>query len=185
MTASFRAWTFFALIAALVALAPARGRAASAAEIDARAELALTQLLRTSPTARAVADRALAVMVFPGIVKGGFGFGGQYGEGVLRVGGLPTGYYRLASASFGLQAGAQSYSQVIFFMDAGALAYLDKSGGFEIGADANVTVVDTGIAADVSSTTLQDPIAVFVFGQQGLMAGISVEGSKITPFTPK
>jgi lipid-binding SYLF domain-containing protein len=125
------------------------------------------------------------VLVFPEIVKAGFGFGGQYGEGALRRGGVTTAYYNVASASFGLQIGAQSYAQALFFMTEDALRYLDKVNGFELGADAGVAVVNLGKGVDVNSSTLQDPIVAFAFGQQGLMAGATVEGSKITPIRPK
>lgn len=159
---------------------PAAAQGFSAAEVDTEADLALTRLLQQSASARALADRAVAVLIFPDIVKAGFGLGGQYGEGVLRRGGVATGYYNIASASFGLQVGAQTYSQVLFFMTEEALAYLDRVQGFEIGADANVAVVNQGVGVDVSSSTLNDPIVAFAFGQKGLMAGVTLEGSKIT-----
>jgi lipid-binding SYLF domain-containing protein len=155
-------------------------RAADAAEIDARADLALDGLLAGSPAARAVAERAVAVLVFPDVVKAGFGFGGQYGEGVLRRDGVTIGYFSIASASFGLQIGAQSYSQVLFFMTEDALATLDRTRGFELGADAGVALIDDGVGLDVSTTTLQDPVVAFVVGQRGLMAGVSLEGSKLS-----
>lgn len=162
-------------------LAPApTAEAATAAEIDAKVDLALEQLLRESDTARAVADRSVAVLVFPDIVKGGFGIGGQYGEGALRRGGKTVGYYNIASASLGLQIGAQSFSEAIYFMTEDALKYLDRSKGFEIGADANVALANEGLGYDVTSSTVQDPIIAFAFGQQGLMAGLTIEGSKIT-----
>lgn len=176
-----------ALGAAGLAVA-ATGRPASAASataIDQKVDIALNQLLQQSPTAQAVADQALAVLVFPDIVKGGFGIGGQYGEGALRRDDATVGYYNIASASFGLQVGAQSYSQALFFMTEKALAYLDRVAGFELGADASVAVVDAGMAVDVTSNTLQDPIVAFVFGQRGLMAGVTIEGSKITRINPR
>ena len=153
---------------------------ASAAEIDAKVDLALEQLLRESEVARAVDEKAVAVLVFPNIVKGGFGIGGQYGEGALRKGGETVGYYNIAAASLGLQIGAQSFSEAIFFMTEDALKYLDSSKGFEIGADANVALANEGLGYDVTTSTVQDPIIAFVFGQQGLMAGLTIEGSKIT-----
>jgi lipid-binding SYLF domain-containing protein len=171
---------------ALAALAPAPAAdAASAAEIDARVDLTLRSLLAESETARAVADRAVAVLVFPEIVKAGFGIGGQYGEGALRRDGETVGYYNIASASFGLQIGAQSYAQVLYFMTEEALRSLDRVGGFEIGADANVALVNEGMNVDVSSTTVRDPILAFAIGQQGLMAGITIEGSKISRINPR
>jgi lipid-binding SYLF domain-containing protein len=173
------------LVAGALALVAPAARAASAAEIDAKADLALDKILRESPAAQAIAGRALAVLVFPDIVKAGFGVGGQFGEGVLRRGGVSVGYYNLASASFGLQIGAQSYSEVLFFMTEEALAYLDRSRGFELGADVNVAVATEGFGVDATSTTVQDPIVAFVFGQKGLMAGATIEGSKITRIEPR
>lgn len=179
------------MIAALLALVFAASlgsgpaRAANAAEIDARSDLALEGLLARSEAARAIADRAVAVLVFPDVVKAGFGFGGQYGEGALRRDGLTVGYFSIASASFGFQAGAQSYSQVMFFMTEDALASLDRTRGFELGADASVAVINAGAGIDVTTTTLRDPIVAFVTGQRGLMAGVSVEGSKISRINPR
>jgi lipid-binding SYLF domain-containing protein len=167
----------------LVATPEQSARAASASEIDTKVDLALDRLMRESETARAVADRALAVLVFPDIVKGGFGIGGQFGEGALRKDGVTVGYYNIAAASIGLQIGAQTYSQAMFFMTEEALAFLDKSAGFEIGADANVALANEGLGYDVTTSTIQDPIIAFVFGQQGLMAGLTLEGSKITKIT--
>lgn len=170
-----------AWLAILLITAPGQAaRAASAAEIDTQVDIALDQLLRESETAQAVADRAVAVLVFPDIVKGGFGLGGQFGEGALRQAGVTTGYYNIAGASIGLQIGAQTFAQAMFFMTEEALAYLDKSAGFEIGADANVAFATEGLGYDVTTSTIQDPIIAFLFGQQGLMGGLTLEGSKIT-----
>jgi lipid-binding SYLF domain-containing protein len=160
-------------------------RAASAAEIDARVDIALEGLLAESVTAQALAERALAVLVFPQIVKGGFGIGGQYGEGALRQNDATVGYYSIASASFGLQVGAQAYAEALFFMTPESLDYLRRSKGFEIGADANVALVNQGVAVDATSTTIAQPIVAFVFGQQGLMAGATIEGSKISRINPR
>lgn len=183
MSVGLRAWRPWLLVAICLSLAlslaPA-ARAATGAEIDAKVNLALDQLFRESETARALNEKAVAVLVFPDIVKGGLGFGGQYGEGALRRGGATVGYYNIAAASFGLQIGAQTFSQVIFFMTEEALAYLDSSKGFEIGADANVALANEGLGYDVTSSTVRDPIIAFVFGQKGLMAGLTIEGSKIT-----
>jgi lipid-binding SYLF domain-containing protein len=158
--------------------------AASAAEIDAKVDIALDSLLADSAAARAVSEDAVAVLVFPEIVKAGFGIGGQFGEGALRRDGVTTGYFNLASASFGLQIGAQSYAQVLFFMTEEALAGLEQVRGFELGADASVAVADQGLGVDVSTNTVRDPIVAFVFGQKGLMGGVTVEGSKITRINP-
>ena len=169
-----------AMLAAVLLLPTGPALASKGAEIDAKADLALERLLGESETARAVNDRAIAVLVFPDIVKAGFGIGGQYGEGALRRGGATIGYYNIAAASFGLQIGAQSFSQAVFFMTEDALAFLDRSEGFELGADAKVALANEGLGYNVTTSTIQDPIIAFVFGQEGLMAGVTIEGSKIT-----
>ncbi len=179
---SFLATTALAVV--LLSSGTGHARGAMAHEIDTRVDLALERLMRESETARAIAERAVGVLVFPDIVKAGFGFGGQFGEGALRRGGVTEGYYNITAASFGLQIGAQSFSQVLFFMTEEALGYLQRVEGFEIGGNVNVTVIDEGVAVDAGSTTLQDPIAAFAFGQRGLMAGVTIEGSKISRIHP-
>ena len=176
--------TALAAAAVLVVAAPG-ARAASASVIDQRADVALNSLLSQSPTAQALADKAVAILVFPQIVKAGFGFGGEFGEGALRRNDATVAYYNIASASFGFQIGAQAYSQAYFFMTEQALSYLDKAGGFEVGADAAVAVATEGLSAGATSATVTKPITVFVYGQQGLMAGVTIEGSKITRIHPK
>ncbi len=180
-----RTWAGLALLGLAAVAAPAGpARAASASEIDAKADIALKHLLETSEAARAISDKAIAVLIFPNIVEAGFGVGGQYGEGALRRNGVTTGYYNIAAASFGFQIGAQSFSEIMFFMNEDALKYLDRSKGLEVGADATVTVADEGMSVGATSSTIQDPIVAFVVGQQGLMAGATVQGSKITKINP-
>jgi lipid-binding SYLF domain-containing protein len=162
----------------LVSRAPAA--AATRTEIDAQADAALARLHAENPAAKALAEGAKAVLVFPNVVKAGFGLGGEYGEGVLRRGGEALGYYSLVSASFGFQIGAQSYAQALFFMSEEALAWLERSRGFELGADASVAVAGSGAGGELDSSTLSQPIIAFVFGQQGLMANATIEGSKIS-----
>lgn len=187
MVGRVRIWIAVALLGFMVAATapPGAARAASASEIDAKVDIALNELLAESPAAQAIAGKALAVLVFPDIVKAGFGVGGQFGEGALRKDGVTVGYYNITAASFGLQLGAQAFSQALFFMTEDALAYLDRSKGFEIGADANVAVANEGLNVDATSSTIQDPIVAFAFGQKGLMAGATIEGSKITRINPK
>jgi lipid-binding SYLF domain-containing protein len=158
--------------------------AASARDINAAADRALGTLYATQPKARALSQRAKAILVFPAIYKGGLIIGGQSGDGVLRVGGKPAGYYNLSAASFGLQAGGQRFSYALFFMNEAALQYLQKSDGWSVGSGPSVVVVDKGAAASLSSTTLSQDVYAFPFGQKGLMAGIGLEGSKITHINP-
>lgn len=171
--------------AATLALPAPAAAAASAHDINRDAHAALTRLYRQNPAARAIGARARAILVFPSIIKGGLVFGGSYGEGALLEGGRPVAYFNSASASWGLQAGAQSYGYVVFLMNDKAVRYLKDSAGWEIGVGPTVVVVDAGKAANLSTTTLKDDAYAFIFGQKGLMAGVSLEGSKVSHIHPK
>ncbi len=155
-------------------------QAASAADIDRDAGQALARLYRGNPVAADMGKRAEAILVFPHVIKAGLIFGGSYGEGVLLKGGRSSGYYNSVSASWGLQAGAQSYGYVMFLMNDKSVQYLDRSKGWEIGAGPTVVVVNEGVAKSLSSTTLTGDAYAFAFDQQGLMASLSIEGSKIS-----
>jgi lipid-binding SYLF domain-containing protein len=171
------------LMAAAISLplaASAPAFAASRAELDASSKQALTQLTAQVPAAKAAQSKAVAVLVFPSVTKAGLVVGGQYGEGVLWRKGKPAGYYNTAGASWGMQAGAQKYGYVMFFMTEKALRYLDSSEGFEVGVGPSVVVVDSGMAKNLTSSTLTEEIYAFVFAQKGLMAGVGLQGNKIT-----
>lgn len=172
------------LVAGLAAVAPLASAfpaaAASDPELDRDAAAALRRLNAGNPAARLLNGKAVAVLVFPKIVKVGFLLGGAYGEGALRQGGQTLGYYNSAAASYGLQAGAQWFGYALFFMNSGALKYLDESAGWEIGVGPSVVVVDQGLARKLTSTTLTQDVYAFIFNQKGLMAGLGIEGSKIT-----
>ena len=170
--------------ALLLAGAPSLAVAASAAEIDREATAALDKLYRRVPGAKELAERAKAILVFPSVMKGGLILGGHYGDGALRKDGKTVGYYNTAALSYGLQAGAQTFGYALFFMGDGALAYLDSSSGWEIGAGPEVVVVDEGMAKSVTSSTARDDIYAFIFNQKGLMAGLGLQGSKITRIHP-
>ena len=157
-----------------------RAQAATAQEINADANQALQRLYRVNPVAKAISQKATAVLVFPNIVKAGLIFGGAYGEGVLKSGSKVLGYYNSVTGSWGLQAGAQSYGYAVFLMNNKAIKYLNKSDGWEIGVGPTVVLVDEGVAKNLSTSTLKEDAYAFIFDQQGLMAGISLEGSKIT-----
>jgi lipid-binding SYLF domain-containing protein len=171
------------LVTGLSALAPvtaALAASSSHARIDRDATAALRRLEAGNQAARLLAGKATAILVFPKIVKAGLLVGGAYGEGALRRGGRTIGYYNSAAASYGLQAGVQWFGYALFFMNEAALKYLDDSKGFEIGVGPTVVVVDKGVAANMTSTTLTQDVYAFIFSQKGLMAGIGIEGSKIT-----
>jgi lipid-binding SYLF domain-containing protein len=157
----------------------------TAAKIDGDVDTALERLYANSPAAKDIATVAKGILVFPYVVKAGFLVGGQYGEGALRLGGETVGYYSTAAASYGLQAGAQSFGYALFFMTESSLDYLEKSSGLEIGVGPSIVVVDRGLASSLTSSTVQDDIYAFFFSQKGLMGGLGIQGSKITEFTPK
>jgi lipid-binding SYLF domain-containing protein len=172
----------FALIAIATAVAgtvrPAQ--AATAAEIKRDSAAALQQLYDGETAARLLGEKAVGVLVFPSIVKGGFIAGGQIGEGALWKNGKVVGYYNSVAASYGLQAGIQTFGYALFFMNDEALKQLDDTRGFEIGVGPSIAIVDRGLAKTMTTNTLTSDVYAFIFSQKGLMAGIGVQGSKIT-----
>ena len=172
-------------VTAIVVCGNANVRAQKAAELDQQVDQALAKLLADSEAARNLSKVAKGILVFPTVKKAGFMVGGQRGEGALRIGGKTTGYYKTTAASFGLQAGGQKFSYAMFFMTDGALEYLKKSDGWEVGVGPSIVVVDEGAARSLTTSTAKESIYVFFFGQKGLMAGLGIQGSKISAFTPK
>lgn len=171
------------LMLVALAIGPASPRPAAAASgkaIDRDVDAALVKLYQQNATARMLRDKAKAILVFPNMLKAGFMFGGQIGEGALREHGRTVGYYNSVAASYGLQAGAQKFGYALFFMTDSALRYLDQSGGFELGVGPSIVVVDEGVAKSMTSTTLTQQVYAFIFDQKGLMGGIGIQGSKIT-----
>jgi lipid-binding SYLF domain-containing protein len=158
--------------------------AASAGAIDRDARAALDKLYRHTPGAKALADKAVAVLVFPSIVKGGFIIAGQFGDGALRKNGKTVAYYRSLAASYGFQAGVQAFGYVLFFMDDASLQYLDNTAGFELGVGPSLVVLDEGFGKNISTTTLQKGVYAFIFDQKGLMGGLGIQGTKITRINP-
>ncbi len=154
--------------------------AETAANIDAGVATARDQCAAQIAGCKEAAGKAQGMLVFPDVTKAAVGVGGSYGEGALIVGGQTAGYYSTASASIGLELGAQTYAQIIMFMTAEALDKFRKSSGWEAGANAQVTMIDEGKAANISSVVAGNPVIAFVFGQKGLMGDLSVQGSKIT-----
>jgi len=159
---------------------PGRALAASAEDLNRSASQSLETLYRSNPVALKISKLAKAELVFPNIVKAGLIFGGGYGEGVLMEGSKVVDYYNSVNGSWGLQAGAETYGYAVFLMNDKAVEYLRKSKGWEIGVGPSVVVVNEGVAKNLSSTTLQDDAYAFIFNQQGLMASLSIEGTKIS-----
>ena len=170
--------------AAQAALAAEQGKT-PASTLSRDAHAALKKLYGRVPFAKSLGPKAHAILVFPKVTKAGLIVGGQYGEGALIEGGKTVAYYNTAGASYGLQAGVQQYGYAMFFMNANALSQINKAEGFEIGVGPSVVVVDEGMAKQATTTTLKDDIYAFVFGQKGLMAGIGIQGNKITKINPK
>lgn len=154
--------------------------AATVDDLNKEAAQALQTLYKLNPFAETISKNANEILVFPNVIKAGLIFGGSYGEGVLMKGAHVEGYYNTVSGSWGWQVGAQSYAYVVFLMNDKVKNYLEKSDGWSIGVGPTVVVVDEGIAKNLSSTTLRDDAYAFIFDQQGLMAGLSIEGTKIT-----
>ena len=154
--------------------------AATKEDLNKDAAQALQNLYKHNPVAESISSKAKEILVFPNVIKAGLVFGGSYGEGVMMKGSHVEGYYNTVSASWGWQAGAESYAYVVFLMNDKAKRYLDQSDGWSIGVGPSVVVVDEGIAKNLSSTTLRDDAYAFIFSQQGLMASLSIEGTKIT-----
>lgn len=180
----YNQWLVLSVAALVLGLANGAVLAASAHEIDRDADAALANLYESTPVAKQLAEKAKGILIFPSIIKAGLMIGGQYGDGVLRQQGKSTGYYNSSAVSYGLQAGAQSFGYVMFFMTAESLDYLNSSDGWEIGVGPTVVVVDEGLAKTLTTTTAQDDIYAIIFGQKGLMAGLGIQGSKITKIDP-
>ncbi|MEZ5945390.1 MAG: lipid-binding SYLF domain-containing protein [Hyphomonas sp.] len=150
------------------------------AEIDSDSRQALNTLYAQNEAAKAIGSQARAVLVFPSIVKAGLGVGGAYGEGQMISGGRTVDYYSSFTGSWGLQAGAQQYGYAVFLMNDDAVKYVADSEGWEIGVGPTVVLVNAGVAENLSTTSLKDDAYAFIFNQKGLMAGLSIEGTKIT-----
>jgi lipid-binding SYLF domain-containing protein len=169
-----------ALMIAVGQAPPAAAAGGTATEIDAKVDAALERLRKEVPGSQSVLDQAKGVLVFAEVIKAGFVIAGEGGEGALRIGGKSAGYYSIFSGSVGFQAGGQKRDIIMAFLDEGALKKFQESSGWKVGADGTVTLIDTGASATIDSETLKKPIVGFIVGQKGLMAGISLDGSKVT-----
>lgn len=174
-----------AILALIGPTAIAAEKGESAASLESSSRSALNNLYARVPAAKALGAKAAAILVFPKVTKAGLMIGGQYGEGALLKGGKAVAYYNTTGASYGLQAGVQTYGYALFLMNDRAVKGLDAAQGFEVGVGPSVVVMDEGMAKTTTTTTLKDDIYAFLFGQKGLMAGLGVQGNKITRIKPK
>jgi lipid-binding SYLF domain-containing protein len=152
---------------------------ASADNLVSESRRALQQLVAQNPAAARCKSQAIAVLVFPDVVKAGFIFGAQGGEGILFIRGQPAGRYRTVAASYGLQAGVQKYGYALFLMNQDAVNWVNNTRGWEIGTGPSMVIVDKGMGRSFTTDTLHSGIYAFTFDQQGLMAGLGLQGSKI------
>lgn len=158
----------------------ASAHAESRAALEHSSRAALNALISQNAIAKELSTKAAAVLVFPSVKKAGFMIGGQYGEGVLWRGDKAVGFYNTGGASFGFQAGAQEYGYAMFFMKEDAINALNVAQGFEVGVGPSIVVIDQGVGNATTTTTMQKDIYAFIFSQKGLMAGIGIQGNKIT-----
>jgi len=169
----------------MLSLRPGTGIAATAVEIDIKTDATLKQFAETVDGAQVFLDNAKGVLVFPSIFRAGFVFGGQYGEGALRIDGRTADYYNTVGGSFGFQLGAQTQTLILVFLEQSALDQFRRSSGWEVGVDGSVALVELGAAASLTTISAKDPIVAFVFDNKGLMYNLSLEGSKFTKLNKK
>lgn len=171
----------FALLSALLAT---DSFALSKEEIDVSVKASLDRFDKQVKGAKEFLGVSKGMLVIPNVTKAAFIIGGQYGQGALKEGGKTVGYYSLAAGSLGYQIGAEKFDLVIIFATDEALSKFKNSEGWEAGVDAEVTLIDAGIDVPASTLVSQNPVVGFVYGQKGLMAGVSVKGAKFTKINP-
>lgn len=154
--------------------------AATAREIDVSVDVALEKFENEVGGAKQLLASAKGVLMFPKVIKAGFGWGGEYGEGSLRIGGKTVDYYNTIAGSFGLQFGAQAKTVMLVFLDEGALKQFQMSEGWKAGVDGSVAVIAVGAGTSLDSTKLNNPIVGFILDQKGLMYNLTLEGSKFS-----
>ena len=178
---ALRNLAYFVLLLATVALATTRMTyAAPAKGVDEEATKALNALYESTPAAKALGDKAKAVLVFPNVRRGALLVGGQGGHGAMFKDGKIVGHYNIGGVVAGLEAGAQTFSYAVFFMSDAAMQRLNSAKGFELGIEPNIVVLNAGAAANISTTTAQHDVYAYVYDVSGLMGGISLQGLKIS-----
>ena len=154
--------------------------AATAREINVSIDATLKNFLKNVKGSKEYLKAAKGVLVFPNVYKAGFGIGGEYGEGALRIGGKTVDYYSTVAGSFGFQLGAQKKTLILVFMQKGALNSFRESNGWKAGVDGSVALVTVGIGGSIDTTNIKDPIVAFAFDQKGLMYNLTIEGCKFS-----
>ena len=169
---------FFALLTVTFIALPAH--VADRAKLERAATAVMGKLYQKYPDAKKLEQKAVAVLVFPEVYKAGLMIGAETGDGVMRIKGKTAGYYNTSGVSYGLQAGAQKYGYALFIMTPSALKSLETAEGFEVGVGPSVVVMDDSMARKTSTTTINSDIYAFIFNQKGLMAGLGIQGNKLT-----
>ncbi len=162
-----------------VGMAP-RSEGASAPEIDASVHATLDKFFYRVRGGRELANKAAGVLVFPSVVKAGFGVGGEYGEGALLIRGRTVDYYNTVSASVGFQLGVQARSVIIMFMTHSALRQFRRTAGWRVGVDGSVAILTVGLGGSIDTNKITSPVVGFIFDPKGLMYNLTLEGSKIS-----
>lgn len=173
------------LCAASFAAATPAAKAGSAYDIDVGVDATLDRFFYNIRGARELAHKSVGILVFPSVVKAGFGFGGEYGEGALRVQGRTVDYYNTVSASVGFQLGIQERSVIIMFMTPEALDQFRRTAGWKVGADASVAVITVGVGGSIDTNKITSPVVGFILDPKGLMYNLTLEGTKITRIHPR
>jgi lipid-binding SYLF domain-containing protein len=171
---------FVACMVLMMGILPVASFAATAGEIDASVNASLDRFVKEVKGAQEFLNAAKGVLIIPGVIQGGLIVGGEYGEGALRIGGKTVGYYNLASASLGYQIGGEKKDIILVFMSQKVLKKFRTSENWRAGVDAKVTLINVGVDDSLSTMKFKQPVVGFVFGQKGLMAGVTIEGSKFT-----
>jgi len=171
---------FVVCMAVIIGILPASSYAATANEIDASVNASLNRFVKEVKGAQEFLDAAKGVLIIPKVIQGGFVVGAEYGEGALRIGGKTVGYYNIISGSLGYQIGGQQKDIILVFMNKEVLEKFRNSENWRAGVDAKVTVANVGADQSLSTLKFKQPVVGFVFGQKGLMAGATIEGSKFT-----
>ncbi len=172
------------LCLATLLTAPPAARAGSAHEIDAGVDHTLDRFFYKIRGAHELARKAVGILVFPSIVKAGFGFGGEYGEGGLRIRGRTADYYNIVSASFGFQLGVQERSVIIMFMTPEALDQFRHTHGWKVGVDGSIAFITLGVGGSIDTNKITSPVIGFILDPKGLMYNLTLEGSKISRIHP-
>jgi lipid-binding SYLF domain-containing protein len=167
----------------LITFQSSESYAATAREINVSVDVTLKNFYKNVKGAKEYLKTAKGVLVFPSVYKAGFGFGGEYGEGALRIGGKTVEYFSTIAGSFGFQLGAQKKTLILVFTQKEALKSFRESNGWKAGVDGSVALVTVGIGGSIDTTNIKDPIVAFAFDQKGLMYNLTIEGSKFSKIT--